>query len=132
MGRISYLQACTGVQSCVALQELQEEWCLRQPRCHLKLYSGMWRSALAAPVFKAAACCFCTPSPRSAARNRGDSEVTRSPPRPAPTEEGICGKGSYSLGKDAIPSDPSVMVQTGGVPPVSPPLLQGFVFGLDL
>lgn len=34
--------------------------------------------------------------------------------------------------RTAILFDPSVMVQTGGIPPVSPPLLQGFLFGSGL
>lgn len=40
------------------------------------------------------------PRPDLLCRGRGDGEVTRSPPGPAPTEEGICGRGSYSPSKD--------------------------------
>jgi len=89
------------MQSCAAQQELQEAWCLRQAQCLLKLYGSVGRRALAAPDFEAASCCFCPPPARSAAQGRGEGDVTRYPPRPASSEEGMCGRGSYSsLSKD--------------------------------
>lgn len=56
-------------------------------------------TALAAPAFEAAACCSCLPPAGAAALGRGDGAVTRAPPGPAPSEEGLGGRGSYSLSK---------------------------------